>query len=347
MKILFLTGEIYGLSSLLINEMKRQGHDISIIKDRVLPYESGFNNTPLFRRIKNRFHNQEEIKKKYWNSYFNSNLHILEKKHDICLCINGYSLAPLFFEKMKKRNPEMKFILYLWDSLNFFDFKRNFNYFDKIYSFDYEDGKSNPSIDFLPFYWISPTNINGDNKYHMTSVGSNHCNRLYITEKIAKQLDEWGLSYKFKIVDSCNGKFSLKLLLNLFRSYLINDYANVKEIKAHLGYIDSPLLTKNAISIEETINLIANSECVLDTDNEIQAGPTPRLLWAMALGKKIVTTNRHVINMPFYNKCSIFIIDRKKPCLDYSFINNDISDSDTSFFEKYRIDNWVKYILGQ
>ncbi|MBR4268569.1 MAG: hypothetical protein IKQ47_02135 [Prevotella sp.] len=346
MRILFLTGEIYGLSSLLLNEMKRQGHDISIIEDKVLPYESGFNNTPLFRRIKNRFHNQEEIKKKYWNSYFNSNLHILEKKHDICLCINGYSLAPLFFEEMKKRNPGMKFILYLWDSLNFFDFKRNFQYFDKIYSFDYEDSNANSSVNFLPFYWIPPTSPCGENKYYMTSVGSNHCNRLYITEKIAKQLDEWGLSYKFNIVDSCNGRLSLKTLFKLFFAYLSNDYATAKEIKTHLGYIDTPLLTKRAISIEKTINLIANSECVLDTDNEIQAGPTPRFMWAMALGKKVITTNRHVINMPFYDKRTIFIIDRKKPYLNYDFLSQQTNDTDVSSFEKYRIDNWVKYILG-
>lgn len=86
MKILFLTGEIYGLSSLLINEMKRQGHDISIIKDRVLPYESGFNNTPLFRRIKNRFHNQEEIKRSI-GIHTSIPIHIYWKKNMIYVCV--------------------------------------------------------------------------------------------------------------------------------------------------------------------------------------------------------------------------------------------------------------------
>lgn len=98
--------------------------------------------------------------------------------------------------------------------------------------------------------------------------------------------------------------------------------------------------------IDETNNIIARSECILDTDIDYQAGPTPRLIWALALGKKVVTTNKNIVKIPFYNNKNIFIIDRRNPIINPNFITSKADDM-SSVMEKYRIDNWVKILLEQ
>ncbi len=349
MNILFLAGDVYGLSSFIIKELKTQGHRVFFIKDTVLPNDNGFHTNTIFRKIKNSFYNQYEIGNRYWQKFFYSNPDFLNREYDICICINGYSLHPHFFKTLIKHNPKIKFILYLWDSLNFFDFKRNLNFFDKVYSFDFKDSQTHTSINFLPLYWIEPSTKEQDNSpnYCMTTVGSNHYGRLHIAEAIAKQLKEHNFSYKFHIVDSCNAKFDKYTFRRLLYAFTTNNKAILREIKIHLGWSSSPLIKHKPISIKETINLINHSNCILDTDNEKQAGPTPRLIWALALGKKIVTTNKYIVEMPFYNKNYIYIIDRKNPCVSIDFLLSNVTiQYNSCYFEKLRIDNWVNKLLN-
>ena len=92
--------------------------------------------------------------------------------------------------------------------------------------------------------------------------------------------------------------------------------------------------------------IIEASDCVLDTDMQVQAGPTPRLIWALAQGKKVITTNSNIINMPFYDPNRILVIDRKNPIIDIDFLKNNAPYKHIDSLFKLRIDNWIKELIN-
>lgn len=142
-------------------------------------------------------------------------------------------------------------------------------------------------------------------------IGSNHDNRLKIAKIIASQLRAHGMNYCFKRLD--------------------------KSLKENDIVIHKPLSTDSVQKV------MMQSDCILDTDRESQSGTTPRLIWALAMGKKVITTNQNIKQMPFYNAELIHIIDRNNPVVDMDFIE---SQPDFSRCQKLiqtlRIDAWVK-----
>lgn len=50
--------------------------------------------------------------------------------------------------------------------------------------------------------------------------------------------------------------------------------------------IESEYVITEKISVEEVQRIMLSSRCVIDTDIEKQTGVTPRLLWALAIGKR-------------------------------------------------------------
>jgi len=88
-----------------------------------------------------------------------------------------------------------------------------------------------------------------------------------------------------------------------------------------------------------------NSTCILDTDRPTQTGTTPRVIWALALGKKIVSTNTNLLRLPFYDDKQIKIIDRSNPIIDIDFINEPFEKKNADYLIELRIDNWVKQLF--
>lgn len=342
MKILFITPSYYNLQTYIEKELEKQGHSVDVIPDNTIDHDNGYKGKSTIKKvIDNIFYNQEKIKEEYWKKTI-SHYKLKLEDYDILLCINGCSLGKYFFDLLTEKNKKTKKILYLWDTLNFFDYKRNFKFFDRIYTFDFNDSIKNKVV-FLPFYWIKGA-TNEQTQYSVSLIGSCHDGRLWIAVRIARQLDEMGLSYYFKIV--CNGKSRMTpaLLRKKLISHIQGNEAILLDIKALTGKIKHPFLTPEPISIEDTNRIISMSDCILDTDMECQSGPTPRLIWALAQGKKIITTNKHITDMPFYNEKNICIIDRKNPVIDYNFITSKPDDI-SSYMEQYRIDNWVKKLI--
>lgn len=101
------------------------------------------------------------------------------------------------------------------------------------------------------------------------------------------------------------------------------------------------------IPIEQVNDIIRQSRCILDTDRASQSGTTPRVIWALALGKKVITTNRNIVRMPFFSMDAIQVIDRNHPRLDWNFVDREL---DTTLLirdqlDQLRIDNWIRRLI--
>lgn len=312
MKILFLAPDYLNLHMPIIKELEKEGHVVHHIKDQMLTFDWHYPylgcHDKFFKYLKASINH---FFQKYWRDIIKEDSEII-KYYDIFLCINGCSFHKVLLNRLKQINPNIKTVLYLWDNSKFYEYFHNAKYFDKVYTYDLEDSKKFHAK-FLPFYWLNSNKENGNEIYDISIVGTNHDNRYEIVKKIQQQIKNTNITYFFKILD---------------KSLPEND-----------------IIIHRAINIQECNDIIRKSKCILDTDRESQTGTTPRLIWALAMNKIIITTNQYIKHMPFYNPQNILIIDRDNPQIDLDFLKSKSIQTIHPKIKKLRIDYWVKQIL--
>lgn len=340
MKILFLTYFYYDIHVPIVEEMIKQGHEVTIIEDRKIRHD--FNSRHQNRLINVakriiRYFLQSE--KRYWDKQFLLNP-VLKSFYDILVCQPGYSFCPYLLKQLRLYNPNIKSCVMIHDSSNYYNYYHYKDYYNRVYTFDYEDAKRISGVSVLGAYWV-PT-VKQDTVYDIVFVGSDHDDRYEIISKVYPQLENKGINSFIRVV-------SLKPVIRQTKRYSLIDYFCRKKQSELIGEwqekIKKPYVTENPIAFEAVTGLINKSNCILETEREGQSGITLRDMWALASGKKILTTNTYLKNVPFYNAEQIMFIDRENPSIDLSFIKERKDFPLSSHILAQRIDNWVKRLL--
>ena len=302
--------------------MQRQGHDVVFLEDEKLDFNYrlpwiGRKRKPLLW-IKSIW---KSSWKKYWEHQFRTCQELSDCTYDLLFVINGISLHKSFFKHFSRTSPDAKKVLYLWDNSKFYNYFRYASYFDRIATYDYFDHKEY-GAELVPFYWWQKDNscsndVDIEERYLLSIIGSNHSGRLDICTKIFGSLVHSGIPKErlmFRILDS--------------------------------NHPENDIVTHTRIAVDETMSIMRQSRCILDTDRVSQSGTTPRLIWALSMGKKIVTTNENISRFPFYNPSQILIIDRNDPVIPESFLIEPLSqEMKSDSILSLRIDNWVRNFL--
>lgn len=339
MKILLLAPTYLNLYKDVETELCAQGHQVFMMPDINFP------NDPYL--IREREYTAKEIYifendvRNYWLNLF-SNEKRLRQTFDLLFVINGCSFSKILIESLRKYNNDIRSVLYLWDrTYGNYRFDRNFHYFDKVVTFDRIDSEKY-SISFLPNYWVEPTEKSVI-KWDVSGFGT-------------YRYDRWIV---FKTIADISEKLNLKSIIRMFHPNVGNKCIyRLKYLIKHtiMGHQMIPLFVYNSDCIvnkvmtpSELRNEIYSSKCVIDTNNDFQEGMTPRFMWALGAGCKIITTNKNIINYDFYDPKQIFVYDNKYNSTNdiTHFLTDDfISKVETrEIIEKYRIDNWIKYLL--
>ena len=349
MKILLLAPNYLNLYLPILQQLSERGDTCFVICDENLICDPYFENKSFLGMIKNHYHRFQWKRNRKYESYWQYKIEStpeLSRQYDILFVINGCLFHPYLLNHLKTINPLIRSYLYVWDSSRYYQYFRFYKSFDKVYTFDLKDSKKF-KVEFLPFYWVQmSTPIIDEKKYFMSIVGSNHDGRLALVSTIANQL---------KHIGKCNNYFCLFSERRDLRPEELASYEKWSRDGTHpqelhdfniiLGKEMSEFITYQSIPIEDTIRIMAESEVVLDTDRETQSGTTPRVIWALALGKKIVSTNKNLKMMPFYDSNRISIIDRFNPVLDRDFLLKPINDLVIpDYVQQLRIDRWVNFI---
>lgn len=315
MKILLLAPTYMGLHVPIVDELKRQKHDVTFFEDIMFSWDWKYpwrgRHDRLFRQIKCF---TKQTFQRYWNNLFSKTIQF-RQYYDLFIAINGCSFHPILLAKLRIHNPNIKSVLYLWDNSQFYDYYHYATYFNKVMTYDINDSKKY-SAKFLPFYW-QPLSDNLQNLpiiYKISMIGSNHDGRYKIAQRVYEQLSSIYKSLYLKVLDK-----------NLQKDEII---------------IHDP------IPIEEVLQTMVQSECILDTDRASQSGTTPRLIWALAMGKKVITTNKNVAQLPFFDAEQVFIIDRKNPVIDNYFLEKKIKpNNQNKLLKELRIDYWINNFI--
>lgn len=319
MRILFIANPHLKLYQDIVDELEINNHEVVVIEDERIkfdPYYCG----PFFRMfIKAILFYVLNMSTRYWKKII-KNDNRLSNSYDILMALSGVSVNKFIISHLKTFNPNLRTILYTWDSCNYYNYSRLLSLFDKCYTFDINDSIKDKRWKLLPIYYKRQLDVISDKyKYDLFCVGTNHDGRYSFLEKIVPQLNSLKLNYYIKLV--CD-----------------NDY-KINEDKLGIK------ITK-PISKEEYVENMRCSRCVLDDQREGQSGLTARFIWALANNKKIITTNKWVLQYSFVNPKQICIVDETTPFISLEFLRNEIRKEDCSNVSFLRIDNWVKELLS-
>ena len=255
------------------------------------------------------------------------------KKYDYLLVIRGNIISEKTIAEIHSKylSENALSVYYSWDSFRNMIHKGAIgNSFIKRYTFDSEDVKLNSNYELLPLFYTSVFAFcdNEKNfKYDLCCLGGFTLERYYLVKKIIK--------------DNPNLNFCVKLFLpqKLYRTKFLTD--------SRFRNLDCSMITFNSLSLDEVVCFYKQCKVVLDIPSSAQSGLSMRTIESIGMRKKIVTTNPHIKEYPFYSCDNMTVIRGEDSLvLDEPWINAP-AKYDEELRQQLSIDNWVKKLLDR
>jgi len=225
----------------------------------------------------------------------------------------------------KKAHLEIKeltdrYISYIYDSCRRFPIDHLLNgVFDEIFSFDLID------VEKHQFTFIS--------------------NYIYMDKKEIKSEND--INNNIFIVVSIDERFDF---LNNLANYLTNHNIDFKFIA--VGKTKPKNMNQNIIFSEKTLlpeelqNDLENSKIFLDLIRKDHNGLSFRIFEALAMQRKIITTNKSISQYDFYNPNNILILDENSDInIQTDFLTTPYEPLRDDIYHKYTIENWAKTVF--
>lgn len=327
-KVLFICPSFFGYEKEIEAELRLLGTTVDFYDER--PFRSSI------LKIINRLNFKKLIRKKIEHHY-NSILAMADiKKYDILFVVNPETMSVDFIKNIKKVCCNIRTVLYLWDSIKN---KKNavplIEEFERVFTFDKNDVKINNKIEFLPLFYTNTydrrnysNNCESEQSHHAAFIGTAHSDRFNLVRKILEQLPVSPL--KGFVFLYCPSK-----LLYFLKKTFSNELKGV-------SYSDISFKSMDSKSIA---SVLLNSLFVIDIEHPNQHGLTMRTIEVLGMQKKLITTNKNIVEYDFYNPKNIFIIDRFKPSLGEDFLYSKFEPTDITILDKYSLRNWLKLLL--
>lgn len=325
-KILFICPRFFGYEREIEHELIKLGASVDFYDER--PFKSSV------EKILNRLNIKFLINNKINNYYSGVLQRIVKIDYDYLFVVAPETMTHGFLAELKLKNKKIKTILYLWDSIKN---KKNVSYiiehFDKVFTFDRFDLAANEKIAFLPLFYSAAYSNKGNacnnNRYNLAFIGTAHSGRFNIVNAISKSV---------RIEDTRNFLFffSPSKLVFLLKKLFTNELngLSIKDISF------KPMTPSDVCSI------LANSNIVIDIEHPGQNGLTMRTIEMLGMQKKLITTNKNVVDYDFYHPSNILVVDRNDPHIPADFIESSYQPVDETIRHRYSISTWLNHIFS-
>jgi hypothetical protein len=344
-RVLLVTPEFYGLEKKIKTLLQEIGYEVEWIQNKDFPlnYKGKRSKFKLIRRIYFFLFFPRE-------RYINRELkNINNLCFDILFTINCNIVCPYLIKRLKGINPRIFAILYLWDSFSMYSWEKEIKLFNKTYTFDRADSEKY-HIEYFPLFYIPSKEIKKEDiRYDISFVGKFSPERLSLIDKLIPQLSGKGIIYKIylwpaykKLIHNRLLYFFLKktnLKGNWICSYILHYEAN--EMLLAREYIN-----EHNLCYEDAQNIHMMSNVVLDLPFDEQTGYSLRLVAALALGRKVITTNSYISQEVFYNSDQIHLLDTKNPVVCVKWIKGKTHFKPDPYFSRLELSKWLNYILN-
>jgi hypothetical protein len=316
-KILLISSDFFGYYKMIQLELEKQGWDVTYIHDRPA-------NNAIVKILIRKF---KWLITSYLTHFFKNKLVEVCKgqKFDQVLVIKGEGLTPAVFRDLYNYTSG-PITLYFWDNIkNIPGGLANSAEADHTFTFDPVDTEEH-GFQLLPLFYVDEGMSRSQIKpeWELSFVGSIHSDRLRVIADVREKMTGIGKTFIFIY-------FASSILYN-FRRWFDPSFK----------FFKSEELSLKSLSRQQTEEIFQKSVAVLDVHHIHQTGLTMRTLEALALGKKLITTNSSIKSYPFYDSNQILIIDRKNPELNSNFFKLPNSLKVSEAIKAYEIGRWVQ-----
>ena len=323
-RILFISPVFFGYEKAILSVLERRGAVVHYIDDRpsnnfwlkgIIRFKKGL----LARSI---------------DEYYKRMLSQIAGKHfDYIFALSTEAMPLWFAEKANALNPGARRIYYQWDSFRNKKYTTGYlSLFEKILSFDPNDCKAYPNVEFHPLFYIDDYGKISAScqsfKYDFCFIGTGHTDRFIVIDKIKKIARDMGKNGFWYLYLQSKALFWYLKIVNKSRAMKLCDFRF------------KPLDKKSIIAA------ISQSKIIVDVQHPKQTGLTIRTIEALGASRKLITTNPTIADYDFYNPKNILIIDRNSPEIPAAFIEEDFQPLDKQIAYKYSLDGWIDAVFG-
>lgn len=258
--------------------------------------------------------------KKIWNKYYYKKINL---EPDIFIFFPNWNLFMKnnFYNYLKKRYPQVKFVLFCRDLIETYqNFNINFykEKFDLVLTYDKKEAQEY-NINYYPQIFNKIDFLkNNIQKSDLFFVGKSK-NRLNKILNIYEFLNNKQFDLDFNIVDVNKEK------------QLYKDSINYNK---RLPYT-------------KVLKKVSKTNCILEVVQKKSSGLTLRALEALFYNKKLLTNNNLITEEKFYNDKYIQVFD-KISNIDEKFLKNDIKvNYSNKLKQKYTLDSLLDFIKNK
>ncbi|HHA1983717.1 TPA: hypothetical protein ACOED4_004740, partial [Enterobacter ludwigii] len=99
---------------------------------------------------------------------------------------------------------------------------------------------------------------------------------------------------------------------------------------------------------DDVISVVVNSKCILDISHPLQQGLTMRSIETLGAKRKLITTNKSIINYDFFDENNILVVDNTvtKNQVD-EFLQRKYKLLEAEIYNKYSVNYWVQDFLRE
>ncbi|ACU92520.1 conserved hypothetical protein [Capnocytophaga ochracea DSM 7271] len=315
-KLLFIAPDYYGFNEVVLKGLKEYSDcDVSYI---VSNFKYQYKNWG--ERIYNFFLKTllgRNLKEKKKDEYIKEFIKFINESNDYdILLINAPYLLTNNQIEIALKKTKLSVVIF-WDSIEKIPMQKKYlEDFDIIYSFEPDDCVKYHLKKITNFYFAESNN-DSNNLYDVCYLAT-YDERIKVAERIFKYFDEHNISVKGKM-------FARR------RQRLPKSIERIKEI----------------IPFSKSYKYYLDSKIILDIAHPHQKGLSFRPYEAIGLRKKLITTNKDIVNYDFYNPNNIFVIeDIDNITIPLEFFKTDYQEIDIKLREKYHIKNWIHNIIN-
>ena len=248
---------------------------------------------------------------------------------DYILVVRGQGFDNRVLNLLRDAFPDVKIILYQWDTISGINTPNVVHCYDYAFSYDPSDVSNNNHFRFRPTFYLS--------KYLNTEVETTFDFSICFVGTLYKE--RWPIIKRFKdCVDNIKPQ-------SYFYLYLSNKVV----------YYYCRLTSKNFAPIEavhfdllygnDYLNILKKSKCILDINYTGQKGLSLRAFEAMASKRKYITTNEEIKKYDFYNSNNILVVDAQNPIISQDFIDSPYEPVDNKLLYKYSVRGFIDDIF--
>lgn len=336
-KIFLAAPRYYGYETFIQKELENLGAKVLFKENKAFHYDPANKGTPWYLKW---------LCKK--NAYINRQLLPATKQHfDICLFINLFSFHPALIEELRRHNPQIRCVLYLWDNLRGYKWEQYFKYFDAVYTFDPVEASA-LNLKHLPNFFIEPRpeTVASPLHFDVCCIGSFQIHRLKILEKEAEKMRPGKRKFFFYLyMPPSQKRLKYNPLAYQATGLFPGRFKGYKKLyNLMFRKTEHELIKHHPLPLPDAMRYMAQSRCIIDLPYPAQTGSTHRIISALALNKKIITTNKSILQEPFYRSGCIRLVSMADFHIDWDWVDQEISSPVD--MKQLRLDNWLTCILS-